>query len=767
MANWQDNWKKGNALGSALGLASGAVSLFGSAFNTANPNTKEVEQVADTQVNNMKMNHQDIQANSLDDLMNQWISYRPINTDINASDYYNGPSDGNIFSNTLSSTMTGATSGASLGPIGALVGGIVGLGSGLVGGLFGKSKAQKAAEDAAARVKAEAERQNAFTQASFNTQAQSLNSNNNRMLASQIAAYGGLLGLPFASGGAMNGYGGNWSNGLSFVNEGGSHEENPLGGVPMGIAQDGQPNLVEEGEVIWNDYVFSNRLTVPEEVKKSLGIKGSSNMTFADAVKKQQKASSERPNDSIEKRTLDSVLSGLQEAQETVRQQAEAEEQYNQMEDAAAYAADGGPIHIAKNKRGTFTAAATKNGMGVQEFASHVLSNKDKYSPAMVKKAVFAHNSKSWSHALGGHLHGLGDSLDNIPKINFTPIDFSQDNSFGQLGSSFRQPVSNGFNVNLITPEMGNTSKGWEDTIDDWGLKINRLTNPLYGLPIPQPRREKSAKTDSNWESWLRYAPVVGSLGNVITDLIGVTNKPDYRYADALDDAAANAISNYNQVSYTPLGDYLTYNPFDRLFYANELGAQQAATRRNIINLSNGNRGAALAGLLEADYKDNIALGDLYRKAEEYNQAQRQAVANFNRGTNQFNSESDFKAQAANAELNKAKAALLFDAAVKSNTLRQAEDQTTNTAKATNLTNLFENIGNIGWEAANRNMITTNPALYYSIDSSGKIHYNKSFNNLPEEDKEYVKWSAERASKKNSKEKANGGYLTIKDRRIR
>ena len=59
---------------------------------------------------------------------------------------------------------------------------------------------------------------------------------------------------------------------------------------------------------------------------------------------------------------------------------------------------DGGSIHIAPSKRGTFTAAATKHGMGVQEFASRVLRNKNSYSPAMVKKANFARNANKWNH---------------------------------------------------------------------------------------------------------------------------------------------------------------------------------------------------------------------------------------------------------------------------------------------------------------------------------------------------------------------------------
>ena len=57
----------------------------------------------------------------------------------------------------------------------------------------------------------------------------------------------------------------------------------------------------------------------------------------------------------------------------------------------------GGSIYITPSKRGTFTAAATKHGMGVQEFASKVLRNKDSYSSAMVKKANFARNASKWN----------------------------------------------------------------------------------------------------------------------------------------------------------------------------------------------------------------------------------------------------------------------------------------------------------------------------------------------------------------------------------
>lgn len=789
MADWTDNWKQGKGLGSALGIASGAASLLGTAYGMANPDTDSLEQSVDAQIEAMKQNQQGVQVSSLDDLMSQWSSFRLMDTDFNADDYYRGPSDGDIFKNSLSSTISGATTGAMAGIGGAVVGGLVGLGSALFGGLTGKDKARRAAEKAAADLKAEAERQNAYKQASFATAAQSLTSKNNRMLASQIAAYGGPLGISllpvggaidymqneellsslgenmtknnnsrtsmpmFAFGGALPGYGGDWSNGLNFIKAGKRHEQNPIGGVPMGVAQDGVPNLVEEGEVVWNDYVFSNRIGVPKSVREKFQLKGGDNMTFAEAVEKAQKASAERPNDPIEKRTLDTLLAGLMQEQETIRQEKAQKEQFSQMEDMAAFAADGGPIHIAKNKRGTFTAAATKHGMGVQEFAGHVLANKDKYSPAMVKKANFARNAAKW-HALGGHLFALGGEED--------PFDFwamvQRDNEARRANAPLAETPTPREEAILAagTPEGQQAAYEYWKTTQDPELFRNATTPGT----APTPKVEATPAPKGNWESWLRYAPVLGSAVGLGYTLF---NQPDHKYANELETAATNYTSSIPHVSYTPLGDYLAYNPFDRLFYANELGAQQAATRRGILNLSNGNRGTALAGLLAADYSGNIGLGKLFREGEEYNLAQRQKVVEFNRGTNMYNSEADLKAQMANAELDKAKASILLDAKMKALGLKQAEDQAWDTSLAANLTGLFDNIGNIGWEAVNRNMISTNPALYYDIDRDGTIHY-KNMGGLSKDEQDYIKWKAERDA---ANRKSKGGYLTIKNRRRR
>lgn len=52
--------------------------------------------------------------------------------------------------------------------------------------------------------------------------------------------------------------------GLETYDAGGLHEQNPNGGIPLGIGQNGKMNTVEEGEASFNfsdgKYVFSNRL---------------------------------------------------------------------------------------------------------------------------------------------------------------------------------------------------------------------------------------------------------------------------------------------------------------------------------------------------------------------------------------------------------------------------------------------------------------------------------------------------------------------------
>lgn len=112
-----------------------------------------------------------------------------------------------------------------------------------------------------------------------------------------------------AFGGELGTNGADFTNGIIEINSGGTHEQNPNEGVIFGIDQEGIPNLVEEGEVVFGDYVFSNRIKVPKTVRKRHRL--TDGVTFADAAKELAKESEERPNDPISQNGLEYLMGDL------------------------------------------------------------------------------------------------------------------------------------------------------------------------------------------------------------------------------------------------------------------------------------------------------------------------------------------------------------------------------------------------------------------------------------------------------------------------
>ena len=479
-------------------------------------------------------------------------------------------------------------------------------------------------------------------------------------------------------GGDLNTNGGDFSNGLIMIGNGGTHEENPMEGVQMGMDAQGIPNLVEEGEVIFNDYVFSDRMNVPNSMRSSLGLSKGKNLTFAKAAKKLSKEAEERPNDPISRRGLLDSMSKLQQVQESLRQQ-------DQEGNSGVQYAHGGRMGILFDGPGP--------------------------------DADFLNLSRK------AHLFG-----DSVPDQTSTTAPSIYDNN------------------GILTPE---------------GLTYSRASH--LGVPIEDIQAAESINKGTNDEpndkkfdlTALRYAPIIGAAIGLGQNIF---SKPDYSSSDAILNAASEA-GRYTPVGFNPLGDYLTYRPFDRNYYINKLNAQSGATRRAIVNQSAGNRATALAGLLAADYNAQGRLGDLARQAEEYNLGQRERVATFNRGTNQFNSEMGLKAAMANQEATLKARSQRLSGVAQAMTVRDAVDARRGASMSANLTNFFNSLGDIGREEYARNMIMSNPALYYSIDSKGNITYKNGYESLSEAEKEEVRNAANKAK---GKKKAKGGYLTIK-----
>lgn len=139
----------------------------------------------------------------------------------------------------------------------------------------------------------------------------------------------------YALGGDIQTNGGDFTDGLEHIDAGGSHEENPNDGVQVGISKEnGNPNLVEEGETIFDDYVFSNRIEIDDITKERFHIAKKRSMTFADLSKKLEKESLERPNDPISQAGLRKQMHDLQEEQERQKkemQERETEENFEKL----------------------------------------------------------------------------------------------------------------------------------------------------------------------------------------------------------------------------------------------------------------------------------------------------------------------------------------------------------------------------------------------------------------------------------------------------
>ena len=159
------------------------------------------------------------------------------------------------------------------------------------------------------------------------------------------------------------------------------------------------------------------------------------------------------------------------------------------------------------------------------------------------------------------------------------------------------------------------------------------------------------------------------------------------------------------------------------MFYINQLNKDTAAGRRAIQNTSGGNRAAAMASILAADYNYGESLGKLARQAEEYNQAQKEKVAGFNRQTDMFNSQQSMQAQSVNAQSRNDATKMRLAQAEEVAKLRSAAKNAYDTRRSNNLNNFINNLGNIGWEEYQRELINSNPALYYNLSGIGGVGY--------------------------------------------
>lgn len=581
-----------------------------------------------------------------------------------------------------------------------------------------------------------------------------------------------------ATGGPLYTQGGVWSDGLTYINEGGTHEENPYEGVQVGVDPNGVPNTVEEGEVIFNDYVFSNRTELDEKQKNYFKLGGKMKYSYADAAKKLTKEFEETPNDPISKNGRNAILQDLMMFQEEKRAKQQerklarqfdkmsTEEKMDLMEMANQYTQQqsqemqqpqeelqgipyakggrlvnkfvtGGPEgqsevpvkatqpdqevpysyyegptsptnpQIAKGWKGftTSTGVPLRTDKGYNPLYTDVrfqnfirenwksgLKLSEWWNKENAKDYFAVDNTEAPS--IEQLLLGAPESKNNKGKTIAPRAPLMYDDKYGEA-HKFGQYALNKYLESLSkvpaptpTTEMGYNMK-FNPTPLALPTKEVILPKPLP--PLPDDPEEKEYPT------WMREVPVWASGVGMVTDALGITNKPDYSSAEAIE-RAVNSKSNYLPISAAPVGQRMAYKPVDINKALSQLTANTAATRRSIIEGSLGNRAQALRGIQATNkqYLDSVA--DTLTKTDAYNQGMYKDALTYNKDTDKFNSENALKAAMANQGALANARDYSLKGLLAATELRQKEKAAAEANRSANLTNFLQGLHDIGSE---------------------------------------------------------------------
>lgn len=480
----------------------------------------------------------------------------------------------------------------------------------------------------------------------------------------------------FDLGGDLMNKGTEFSTGLTHINVGGSHESNPNDGVQMGTDPNGVPNKVEEGEVIWDNYVFSKRMKVPAKFLELNKI-NTDNISFADLAKKFEKEIAERPNDPISMTGFQKNMERLRGCQEEERQKKNAREMAKQqamleqlqvlqqpqdmpieqpidqqqmmpemgpemaqmnpmnqqqmmeqpmapdmMSDGGNLFAKAGPIMTRRQRRA--------NERGLQQWGMDWFRN-NALDLGLIN-ADTQWNGNTLTLSKNGHTADFtfGDNINaNLAAFNAARRKIDEVNQRAGYVKAQQRNAINTENVrlqNLGLPRMtaeqeeaflnGSTTFNTDALNQSFAYDDKNFNPTFYTYDL-----ERSPA------SFLRYAP---ALGNAVSVAHGLFSKPDY--------SRAYDIMRLGNDIVPPKIDYIAgnmrYNPVDREFLMNKTQANASAARAAALNTTNP---SAYANALASDFNYQTKLGDDFKNVENTNWGRYKDVKDYQKSINQIN----------------------------------------------------------------------------------------------------------------------------------
>lgn len=509
------------------------------------------------------------------------------------------------------------------------------------------------------------------------------------------------LARMFAEGGKISNSKNQFKTGVTEFNTGGTHEENPNGGIPQGVAPDGLPNLVEQGEVKLssitgkdNNYILSNRLVIEEDVADEFGIdRKYVGETFASAFKKAYKPFKERPNDPISRREVASLSNMFQGAQEAIKardEAAEAEdamrnpsdealadmgEQARQMGQDAAQSMmskmQGGqeanqqeqiPQETMQQEQAPMQQDVTAPQMGAAPMQQEQPTGQETLASQF---AAMGGPLRSRRFAKGGHFFSKKGEMETIQPMK--PIE--------------EWTPGNGYSYD--DPSNADTEE--ERRLYQRARDYNKQVNDA--MKVVSDRARDFNLVEHLRNSRFRYAPVASGL-------YGLVDKDRYVNPDkytAYDYEAMRRLHDDPKLVNIYQRSKLI-NPDAMAATIRSVGATQMA---NAARMTGGNPSLAAAATLAAGNSSAARMGEAFLSARQFNNTARQADNTFNLGVQQSNANAVNTVNTQNDQLRTARFHNIGE------TVGNADDANRQTRMAA-IDNAANNMGAFGNDEANR-----------------------------------------------------------------
>ncbi len=575
-------------LNQGIGMGLSAVNLIGNVAGNLSSNKKELDE----------LQTEDVAAGSKLELANLIGGYTPIKL--------NRENEG---LSALSGATSGASAGAGLGPLGMAGGAVIGGITSLIGA-SSRNRQAKRTED-----RLYTEQMNKFQATNEKLSEQGISN-----ALTNYAAYGGNL---FRNGGEF-------TNNITEFNIGGTHEANINGGIPQGIGANGKPNLVEEGEVKFDNYIFSNRLYPDANYLQTLGLPNKyTNKTFAKSAKLISKESKERPNDPISRNTQEAMLNRLSNVQEIQR----GTDIYDNTINAQAknlgiqdkVYAKGGQLFTSNNlfevggkktSRGSMRTmidvlqAAKVPGSGMISGIYDLFANTNiNYGPTGMIR-ISPKREDTVGNALAAARADIMSSNNSTPSTTASPNTNTPQSGTGVFKGNPTGPSKkeNAFQRTPLNPVPAMSNNiNFNGVQSDYLNPNNTMKKAYESFVTTNQNNNMNPQTRANTYSDIgMLAPALGNLST----LLGAVG------------SSAETISIPRIKAGERLRTDLPYEAMDVNFPLAKLSAQAGGTRRSLMDMAGGNRGAATTGLLASDTGYLGAIGDTYTQARNYNKSQ-------------------------------------------------------------------------------------------------------------------------------------------------